>query len=151
MLSKWLLIGPVFASKDIFVAGLQLALYRLPVAGETNHSTGFGPSRRLSYNKKVILVPKIIKTIVHLYIPMSICLLYSPLYKEFETISVLLSRLEARAVIKVRVSVKTNFLELISTPFKVVKQSVIVIRAGKRPGNRHRQHHGETALSHSYK
>ena len=60
---------------------------------------------------KIVLVPKII---VKLYIPMNICPQYSPLYKEFETISVLLSRLEARAAIKIKLSVRTNFLEIIN-------------------------------------
>lgn len=44
---------------------------------------------------------------------MNICPLYSPLYKEFETISVLLSRLEARAAINIKLPITTNFLEII--------------------------------------
>lgn len=44
---------------------------------------------------------------------MNICPLYSPLYKEFETISVLLSRLEARAAINIKLPITPNFLEII--------------------------------------
>ena len=45
---------------------------------------------------------------------MNICPLYSPLYKEFETISVLLSRLEARSAIKINLPITNNFQKIIN-------------------------------------
>lgn len=59
------------------------------------------------YIRKVVVLPKII---VNLYVPANICPQYSPLCKESETISVLLSRREVRAEIKIKVLfIKTNF------------------------------------------
>lgn len=59
------------------------------------------------YIRKVVVLPKII---VNLYVPANICPQYSPLCKESETISVLLSRREVRAEIKIKVLfIETNF------------------------------------------
>lgn len=59
------------------------------------------------YIRKEVVLPKII---VNLYVPANICPQYSPLCKESETISVLLSRREVRAEIKIKVLfIETNF------------------------------------------
>lgn len=60
------------------------------------------------YIRKVVVLPKII---VNLYVPANICPQYSPLCKESETISVLLSRREVSSVINTihNVTIKCHF------------------------------------------